>query len=263
MAVTSKVLYRGYPLLGTAPTRFTVTNKVLTSNLATITTGSSHGITQTGTLVTLAGVDSTLDGTYAIASASGTSITFVKTTANIPTAAVSPVGIATISVFPTAFSGASVTNKVIQNYVATLTSASHGLAVNDIVAVTIGDSIYDTLSAQVIAVPSANTFCYLVTTQTAATTTVTQGAFGKVPPLYTAPSSTTAVATNVAVANPTANSSTFGVILDGISLLSNAPLGPVSNTDFDIKQPVATTKVIHGLASSQYTTMHISGVEIV
>ena len=93
---TPVVLSRNYPLLGTTPTRFNISNKAITSNLATVTTSAVHGITQVGTIVTIQGVDSTFDGTWVIHSIPTTStFTFVSSTATVASAAVSPVGIAT------------------------------------------------------------------------------------------------------------------------------------------------------------------------
>lgn len=60
-----------------------VSNKALTSNVATITTSSSHGFF-TGDNVTVAGVDATFNGTYTIASVpSNTTFTYAKTAANV------------------------------------------------------------------------------------------------------------------------------------------------------------------------------------
>lgn len=62
-----------------------VTNKALTSNVATITTASAHGLT-TGAVVTIAGVDSTFNGTYTLLSGSGSTFTYAKTHADVVSA---------------------------------------------------------------------------------------------------------------------------------------------------------------------------------
>lgn len=264
MTTTAVALYRGNPTLGSAPTRFYISNKAITSNLATITTSAAHGITQVGTLVTIRGVDSTFDGTWAIHSVpSGTTFTFVSSTATVTSAAVSPVGIATFTAGAAAWTGFTISNKVVQNYVATLTtSAAHGLVVGDLVAVTIGDAIYDGIQLQVIEVPSTTTFCYVVSTQTAATTAVTQGSFGKYPYLYQSAAATTSIPTNVLVANPTTAPQTFTLVLDKFATHYQTTINPSSTATFDIKQVVAATKQIVGSASSPAVTFQISGVTI-
>jgi hypothetical protein len=83
MAITYKIQAQGPATTQTQSFAY-VSNKALTSNLATLTTSSPHGITQVGTLVTISGVDSTFDGTYAIHSIpANNQITYVKTTTNV------------------------------------------------------------------------------------------------------------------------------------------------------------------------------------
>lgn len=65
----------------------TVSNKALTSNVATITTSATHGF-KVGQSVVIAGVDTTFNGTYTIASTpSGTTFTYAKTAADVTSAA--------------------------------------------------------------------------------------------------------------------------------------------------------------------------------
>jgi len=64
-----------------------VTNKALTSNVATITTSTSHGLT-TGDLVVVAIGDAVFDGTYTVASTpTGTTFTYARTNANVTSTA--------------------------------------------------------------------------------------------------------------------------------------------------------------------------------
>ena len=64
-----------------------VSNKALTSNVATITTSTTHGF-NVGDYVVLSGVDATFNGTYLIASVpTTTTFTFDKTNANVTSAA--------------------------------------------------------------------------------------------------------------------------------------------------------------------------------
>ena len=69
------------------PSPATVSNKALTSNVATITTAAAHGL-YIGTSVVVAGVDSTFNGTYTITNVpSSTTFTYDKTASNVPSAA--------------------------------------------------------------------------------------------------------------------------------------------------------------------------------
>ena len=71
-----------------------VSNKALTSNVATLTTSAAHGF-DVGDTVAITGVDATFNGTYTIASVpSTTTFTYAKTASNVTSAAVSPVGTA-------------------------------------------------------------------------------------------------------------------------------------------------------------------------
>jgi hypothetical protein len=70
----------------------TVTNKALTSNVATLTTGTTHSLA-VGDIVTVASVDATFNGTHVVASVpTTTTFTYAKTNANVTSAAVSPAG---------------------------------------------------------------------------------------------------------------------------------------------------------------------------
>jgi hypothetical protein len=259
---TPALLARYAPVQGTAPTRFNISNKAITTNLATITTSAAHGITQVGTIVTIQGVDSTHDGTWAINSIpSGTTFTYVSTTATQSSTAVSPVGTATFN--SAVVAGQTVTNKVVQNYVATLTTtAAHGFSVGDMVYVTLGDTIYDGTQVQIIAVPSTTTFSYIVTTQTSATTAITQGAVGKYPAGYTVPASTTTIATNILVANKSSASQTYTICLDTVCIAYQQSIAANGTVAIDLKQTLTTGKVIMGSASSPLVNLHISGMTV-
>lgn len=81
--------------------------------------------------------------------------------------------------------------------------------------------------------------------------------------LYTTPSGSTAVVTNIAITNTTTGSVTATVNLDSVALLSSIPINANSTTFIDLKQVLAATKTITGLASTTAVNFHISGVEIV
>lgn len=260
MSTLIKKFFKG-GALGTAPTRFYISNKALTSNLATLTTNANHGITQVGTMVSVQGVDSTFDGIYAIHSIpSATTFTYVKTIANVSTVAVSPVGTATF--YATCVKGYVVTNKVIQNYVVTLTSAAHGLVVGDVVAVTIGDSTVDSLNAVVIAVPSTTTFCYISATQTLATAAVSQGAFGKYPAQYTGASDLiNAVLTDMEINNSSASDATVMVSVGGVVTLAPQTLGAGTLLSWQGKVVMGASETITVVSSDARVSFALSGVE--
>ena len=80
--------------------------------------------------------------------------------------------------------------------------------------------------------------------------------------LYTVPSSTTTVVSNIVVTNSAASAATFTITFDGVDLFKTVALAANSTAMFDLKQVLATTKVIAGFASAVTVSFHISGVEI-
>ena len=81
--------------------------------------------------------------------------------------------------------------------------------------------------------------------------------------LYTTPSGSTAVVTNIVVSNPTTAAITATVTINSINLLGGISIGANSVFSFDLKQVIPATQIIAGLTSSTSATFHISGVEIV
>ncbi len=80
--------------------------------------------------------------------------------------------------------------------------------------------------------------------------------------LYTVPSSTTTIVTNIVVTNSAATAATFTITLDSVDLFKDAAIAANSTAMFDLKQVLATTKIIAGLASATTVRFHISGVEV-
>jgi hypothetical protein len=93
------LLHDGYDLDKIFPTiTASVSNKALTTNVATLTTSSAHGFAA-GMEVVITGVDAVFNGTYTIATVpTTTTFTYAKTNANVTSTAVSPVGSATSNV---------------------------------------------------------------------------------------------------------------------------------------------------------------------
>jgi hypothetical protein len=80
--------------------------------------------------------------------------------------------------------------------------------------------------------------------------------------LYTVPSSTTAVITNIAVTNTAGSAGTFSLLLDDVSIHTTTAIAANSTVYIDLKQVLATGKTIKGFASAITINFHISGVEI-
>lgn len=78
----------GYDIDKVYPTiTATVTNKALTSNVATLTTSAAHGLS-IGMLITVTGVDATFNGDYTITTVpTTTTFTYAKTATDVPSAA--------------------------------------------------------------------------------------------------------------------------------------------------------------------------------
>jgi hypothetical protein len=80
--------------------------------------------------------------------------------------------------------------------------------------------------------------------------------------LYTVPAGTTAVVTNILLSNTAGTSSTGTIAFDGVTAYSNITIAASSTVSIDLKQTLAATKTITGLASTTAVNFHISGVEI-
>jgi hypothetical protein len=80
--------------------------------------------------------------------------------------------------------------------------------------------------------------------------------------LYTVPSATTTIVTNIVICNPTTSAVNASMTLDSVDLLGTVPIAANSTAFFDLKQVLDATKIIAGTASSTSANFHISGVEI-
>jgi hypothetical protein len=80
--------------------------------------------------------------------------------------------------------------------------------------------------------------------------------------LYTVPSATTAVITNIAVANTAGSAGTFTLLLDDVDLHTTTAIAANTTVYIDCKQVLAAAKTIKGFASATTIDFHISGVEI-
>ena len=72
----------------TANTTYTVSNKALTSNVATLTTSAAHDFI-VGDSVTVTGVDATFNGTFTVTGTTSTTFTYAQTASNVTSTAAS------------------------------------------------------------------------------------------------------------------------------------------------------------------------------
>jgi hypothetical protein len=80
--------------------------------------------------------------------------------------------------------------------------------------------------------------------------------------LYTVPSGTTTVVSNIVICNPTTSAVTASMTINAIDLLGSVSIAANSTAFFDLKQVIPASQVIAGSASSTAVDFHISGVEI-
>ncbi len=81
--------------------------------------------------------------------------------------------------------------------------------------------------------------------------------------LYTVPSATTTVVTNIAVSNTTGSPATVTISLNDVALLSGVSIPANSTSLIDLKQALTATQTIKGGAGTgSALTIHITGVEI-
>jgi hypothetical protein len=267
MATNSPALFfRGFPAYGATSATKLITTAALTSNLVTLTTSTNHGYTQVGQLVTIQGVSSVYDGTYAIFSYPAlNTFTYVKTNANITSASVTPNATA---VFNTASTGGTISSNAITNYVATITTgAAHGLVVGDIVSVNTGTTGTENTAVIVTSVPSTTTFTYNSSTQTLASASITQGAWSKYPAVYTLASGTTGIITNIVLNNPQSLAqgvANFNISVAGTPIVSNFVVSSGTTSVLDMKSYIGTTgDKIYVSSSAPTATATISGMTIV
>jgi hypothetical protein len=166
MASTYRVLAQATAAAGRSAN--TVTNKALTSNVATLTTGTAHGYVANDHIV-VSGVDTTFDGGFVVASApTSTTLTYARTATNVTSVATTG-GVITGG-NPRSF--AFVNNVVSASNICTLTTAAaHGFAVGDIVVVS---GVASTVDGTVVVAtaPTTTTFTFPITTATISTVAV-------------------------------------------------------------------------------------------
>jgi hypothetical protein len=79
--------------------------------------------------------------------------------------------------------------------------------------------------------------------------------------LYTVPSSTTSVLTDIVISNTSSNQQYVTMTVDGINILPAVPISANTVINLQPKTVMATTKILAGFATSADVKFHISGVE--
>jgi hypothetical protein len=80
--------------------------------------------------------------------------------------------------------------------------------------------------------------------------------------LYTVPSATTTIVTDIVVTNTVGSSATYELLLNDVVLAKTVTVGSLDSTIIQLKQPLTAAQTIKGLASATTVNFHISGVEI-
>jgi hypothetical protein len=80
--------------------------------------------------------------------------------------------------------------------------------------------------------------------------------------LYTVPSSTTAVLTDIVVSNISSNQQYITLTVDGINILPTVPISANTVITIQPKTVIPTGDIIAGFATSTDVKFHISGVEV-
>jgi hypothetical protein len=265
---TNETIYRGSPHLNLGTQNYhLINNKVIASNVATITTAVVHNIVNAGTLAVIQGVDSTIDGTHLVATIpslaldtpgpGSTTFTYSTTSGNVSTAAVSPTG---QLIWTDAYVGGTVTNLAIVNYVGTVTTgAAHGLVVGDIVAVETKLNL--TLGSRVLTVPTSTTFTFEGATQTVANAATT-GAWAKIPPVYVAPTNASKKINNIVVANKFPSTATYSIFIGGYPIAENIQINGNSTNFMDLEQIIFSGEKLILCASNNDVKFHISGENV-
>jgi len=87
----ANITWDAITILKDTATVATINNKVLNTNIATLTTSGAHYM-KVGDWVTVSGVNATFNGTYQLSSVTTNTFSYYKNTSNVATSAVSPLG---------------------------------------------------------------------------------------------------------------------------------------------------------------------------
>lgn len=80
--------------------------------------------------------------------------------------------------------------------------------------------------------------------------------------LYTVPSATTTIISNIAVTNTATADRTYTLTLDGVDIAKTVKIYANSTVFIDLKQVLGASDTIQGGASATDVNFHIAGIEI-
>ena len=80
--------------------------------------------------------------------------------------------------------------------------------------------------------------------------------------LYTVPSATTAVLTDIVVSNTSSNQQYVTMTVDGVNILPTVPVSANTVINLQPKTVIGSADILAGFATSADVKFHISGVEI-
>jgi hypothetical protein len=80
--------------------------------------------------------------------------------------------------------------------------------------------------------------------------------------LYTVPSATTAVLTDIVVSNTSSNQQYVTMTVDGVNILPTVPVSANTVINLQPKTVIGAADILAGFATSADVKFHISGVEI-
>ena len=80
--------------------------------------------------------------------------------------------------------------------------------------------------------------------------------------LYTVPSSTTSVLTDIVVSNTSADQQYVTITIDGVNIVPTVPVSAKQVVNLQFRTVIPTGDIIAGYASSTDVKFHLSGVEV-
>lgn len=258
-------LFRGSPHinLGTIINK-NVSSRTSSGNIQTIKTSTAHEIPKSGKLVSISGVDSTVDGSHIV---SGISLSddfagfnqFTYSSASVSnTGATTPAGNLSWSDIYT--TGGLITNIGVVNYLGTVTtSTDHGLSVGDIIA--LETTLNVTLGAMVLSVPTTTTFKYASSTQTVANA-ATSGAWTKIPPVFVAGSKDSTLVSDIAITNRSPVNLSYSIFAGNVALAENTAIAGGTTQYIDLQQVLFNGDKLILCATNKDVIFHVTGRDI-
>ena len=258
-------IFRGSPHtnLGSVTNRL-IASRTSSGNVQTISTSTGHGIPTVGRIVSVSGVDSTVDGSHVDSSIAlgddiaGASLLTYSSASVSNTGAATPNG--NLSWSDQYLTGGLITNIGVVNYLGTATtSLAHGLAVGDIIA--LETTLNVTLGAMVLSVPTSTTFKYASSTQTVANA-ATSGAWTKIPPVLVTGATTSTLIHDIAVTNRSPVNATYSIFAGRVPLAENVSITAGTTAYLIPEQIVSNGEKLFLCATNKDVIFHVAGEDL-